>query len=388
MVIAGGEHYRVGAHVNVERRYRRLADWADAHANLHRVTHRWSAHDMSTVDGVPYVGRYLPGTANLWVATGFGQWGMTGGTAAGHLLAARILGEQYGGALAAAFEVQLRIATASRVARSPANRRASPIPRWVRRGCTVTIAPGCNLGDLGAVAVVRSPAPERCSSDVPATGPPDDAAADLVRVHPRMRPPAGRAGRGSWPRSNRDVRSGSAAAGQGDNRRHGAFPVGGRRRDVEMGLRSRSPTRSPWTRRRASSAPAPCRRTRTAAGRFRCPPTGSAAARRPPAGRRSTPRTGWCARVPTGPCRSSATTCGAPRRSGPSTPSRSPARDPGRGDPQRHRQRVGVVERTAADHRTLQRQFRRPGVRRGAAGGGAAAEHRDAHFGGTGPGRG
>jgi len=26
MVIAGGEHYRVGAHVNVERRYRRLAD--------------------------------------------------------------------------------------------------------------------------------------------------------------------------------------------------------------------------------------------------------------------------------------------------------------------------------------------------------------------------
>ncbi len=95
MVIAGGEHYRVGAHVNVERRYRRLAEWADAHAGLHRVTYRWSAHDMSTVDGLPYVGRYLPGTKDLWVATGFGQWGMTGGTAAGHVLAARILGEPH-----------------------------------------------------------------------------------------------------------------------------------------------------------------------------------------------------------------------------------------------------------------------------------------------------
>ncbi|VVJ18664.1 Uncharacterised protein [Amycolatopsis camponoti] len=95
MVIAGGEHYRVGAHVNVERRYGRLADWADAHAGLHRVTHRWSAHDMSTPDGMPYIGRYLPGTKNLRVATGFGQWGMTGGTAAGHILAAGILGEPH-----------------------------------------------------------------------------------------------------------------------------------------------------------------------------------------------------------------------------------------------------------------------------------------------------
>jgi glycine/D-amino acid oxidase-like deaminating enzyme/nitrite reductase/ring-hydroxylating ferredoxin subunit len=95
LVIAGGEHYRVGAHVSVERRYRRLADWAGAHAGVHRVSHRWSAHDMSTVDGLPYVGRYLPGTKNLWVATGFGQWGMTGGTAAGHVLAARILGAEH-----------------------------------------------------------------------------------------------------------------------------------------------------------------------------------------------------------------------------------------------------------------------------------------------------
>lgn len=32
---------------------------------------------------MPYVGRYHPAARHLWVATGFGQWGMTGGTAAG-----------------------------------------------------------------------------------------------------------------------------------------------------------------------------------------------------------------------------------------------------------------------------------------------------------------
>ncbi|HET6289297.1 MAG TPA: FAD-dependent oxidoreductase [Amycolatopsis sp.] len=90
--IVGGEHYRVGDSVDVESRYERLASWASEHAAVHRVTHRWSAHDMSTLDSVPYVGRYHPASRHLWVATGFGQWGMTGGTAAGLLLADLLTG--------------------------------------------------------------------------------------------------------------------------------------------------------------------------------------------------------------------------------------------------------------------------------------------------------
>jgi nitrite reductase/ring-hydroxylating ferredoxin subunit len=42
---------------------------------------------------MPYVGRYHPAARRLWVATGFGQWGMTGGTAAGLLLRDLILGD-------------------------------------------------------------------------------------------------------------------------------------------------------------------------------------------------------------------------------------------------------------------------------------------------------
>ncbi|SDZ34395.1 Glycine/D-amino acid oxidase [Amycolatopsis xylanica] len=90
--IVGGEHYRVGAKADVEGRYRKLADWAGARAGLRSVSHRWSAHDLSTLDSVPYVGRYHPGSKHLWVATGFGQWGMTGGPAAGMLLRDLLLG--------------------------------------------------------------------------------------------------------------------------------------------------------------------------------------------------------------------------------------------------------------------------------------------------------
>jgi glycine/D-amino acid oxidase-like deaminating enzyme/nitrite reductase/ring-hydroxylating ferredoxin subunit len=92
-VIVGGEHYRVGDHVDVDERFRRLESWARANVGLTDVRYRWSAHDLSTLDDVPYVGRYHPRAANLWVATGFGQWGMTGGTAAGLLLRDLVQGE-------------------------------------------------------------------------------------------------------------------------------------------------------------------------------------------------------------------------------------------------------------------------------------------------------
>ncbi|MFF5987132.1 FAD-dependent oxidoreductase [Prauserella flavalba] len=93
IAVVGGEHYRTGENLDVEGRYRELATWARDLLGL-RITHRWSAHDMSTPDSVPYVGRYHPLTARVWVATGFGQWGMTGGTAAGQLLRDLILDDE------------------------------------------------------------------------------------------------------------------------------------------------------------------------------------------------------------------------------------------------------------------------------------------------------
>jgi glycine/D-amino acid oxidase-like deaminating enzyme/nitrite reductase/ring-hydroxylating ferredoxin subunit len=92
LLIVGGEHYRVGERVDVRARFDRLTGWAERTLSLDKVSYRWSAHDMSTLDDVPYVGRYHPAAKHLWVAAGFGQWGMTGGTAAGMLLRDLITG--------------------------------------------------------------------------------------------------------------------------------------------------------------------------------------------------------------------------------------------------------------------------------------------------------
>lgn len=92
-VVVGGGHHRPGDGVDTERQYAELAGWAQQSLGLREVTHRWSSHDLSTPDLVPYVGSYLPRSTDLWVATGFNLWGMTNGTAAGHLLHDLVLGQ-------------------------------------------------------------------------------------------------------------------------------------------------------------------------------------------------------------------------------------------------------------------------------------------------------
>ncbi|WP_270887349.1 FAD-dependent oxidoreductase [Pedococcus sp. 5OH_020] len=91
-LLLGGENYRTGSVSDVERRYAVLAQFAADHFGVDELTHRWSAHDLQTPDAVPYAGSYHPGSSHLWVATGFNLWGMTGGTAAGRLVADLVLG--------------------------------------------------------------------------------------------------------------------------------------------------------------------------------------------------------------------------------------------------------------------------------------------------------
>ena len=47
---------------------------------------RWATQDCMTLDGVPYIGQYSLSTPDLYVATGFNKWGMTGSMAAAMLL--------------------------------------------------------------------------------------------------------------------------------------------------------------------------------------------------------------------------------------------------------------------------------------------------------------
>jgi glycine/D-amino acid oxidase-like deaminating enzyme/nitrite reductase/ring-hydroxylating ferredoxin subunit len=92
LLIVLGEHHRPGTAPDALRRHEALGRWAAGRFALPRVDYRWSAQDNSTADRLPYIGRYPFGGNHLWVATGYGQWGMTNGTLAGILLTDLITG--------------------------------------------------------------------------------------------------------------------------------------------------------------------------------------------------------------------------------------------------------------------------------------------------------
>lgn len=68
-----------------------LHAWAQRHLGM-TVEHAWSTQDAFTTDLLPLCGNAFQGHGSTWMATGFGAWGLTLGTAAGLDIAARIGG--------------------------------------------------------------------------------------------------------------------------------------------------------------------------------------------------------------------------------------------------------------------------------------------------------
>jgi glycine/D-amino acid oxidase-like deaminating enzyme/nitrite reductase/ring-hydroxylating ferredoxin subunit len=93
-LLVGGEGHRTGTGGDTEERYAALEAFAREHWDGQAVEHRWSSQDNVTVDGLPLVGPMTPFEEHVFVATGFAKWGMTGGTAAGLLLADFVLGRE------------------------------------------------------------------------------------------------------------------------------------------------------------------------------------------------------------------------------------------------------------------------------------------------------
>jgi len=92
-VLVGGQNHRTGHGSPTVDRYRRLAEQARARLDVESIRYRWSTQDFTSVDTVPFVGP-SPLADHTYIATGFGGWGMTGGTVAGRLLSDRILGRE------------------------------------------------------------------------------------------------------------------------------------------------------------------------------------------------------------------------------------------------------------------------------------------------------
>ncbi|HEX8131395.1 MAG TPA: FAD-dependent oxidoreductase [Pyrinomonadaceae bacterium] len=92
--MVGGEKHKTGQGGATEERYRRLEQYARERFDINSIEYRWSTQDNNTVDRVPYIGKLSSASKNLYVATGFGGWGMTNSHVAGILLTDMITGRE------------------------------------------------------------------------------------------------------------------------------------------------------------------------------------------------------------------------------------------------------------------------------------------------------
>ena len=93
-LIITGEAHKTGQETDPQGRFDALERYARERLGA-EPEHRWSAQDYRSSDGLPFIGRLDPRTDRILGATGFRKWGMTNGTAAGVVLAERVLGREH-----------------------------------------------------------------------------------------------------------------------------------------------------------------------------------------------------------------------------------------------------------------------------------------------------
>jgi Rieske Fe-S protein len=100
-LIITGEEHKTGQATDSAHHYEELEAYARHRLGV-EPEYRWSAQDYRSSDGLPFIGRLDPRSDRILGATGFRKWGMTNGTAAGVVLAERVLGREH--PLASAFD--------------------------------------------------------------------------------------------------------------------------------------------------------------------------------------------------------------------------------------------------------------------------------------------
>ena len=82
-LLLGGGGHRTG---NLNQEMFDLIKFVTYHYPKAKCCYEWAAQDCMSLDGVPYIGKYSASTKNLYAATGFNKWGMTGAMVAAQLL--------------------------------------------------------------------------------------------------------------------------------------------------------------------------------------------------------------------------------------------------------------------------------------------------------------
>lgn len=92
LLLVGGQGHPVGRTTSASGHVDELLSWAREAFPGARPTHVWSAQDYRSVDLLPYVGRLVPASDQVIIATGYDKWGMATGVAAALAISGQILG--------------------------------------------------------------------------------------------------------------------------------------------------------------------------------------------------------------------------------------------------------------------------------------------------------
>ena len=90
LLVGGGDH-RTGKNGGG---YNMLRSFAKRNFPEAKEKYAWATQDCMSLDGVPYIGRYSQSTENVFVISGFNEWGMTSSMVAAEILTDMIMGRK------------------------------------------------------------------------------------------------------------------------------------------------------------------------------------------------------------------------------------------------------------------------------------------------------
>ncbi len=91
LLLLGGGSHRTGKQGGG---WSELRNFAGEHYGGVNVKYHWAAQDCMSLDGIAYIGNYSKNTPNLYVASGFNKWGMTGAMTAAMCIADMLSGKR------------------------------------------------------------------------------------------------------------------------------------------------------------------------------------------------------------------------------------------------------------------------------------------------------
>jgi len=84
LLIIAGEHHFTGQEKDTIGNFKRLMEYTKKKFNVKSIEYFWSNQDNKTIDGLPIIGE--TSQKGIYVATGFGSWGLVKATLAGMML--------------------------------------------------------------------------------------------------------------------------------------------------------------------------------------------------------------------------------------------------------------------------------------------------------------